>query len=133
MSRFSLLVSGLHGFLFFQPEGRVNESFILTSLFVELTDGFFFPMFLFDLDLLHKLGYNSSVLGILVFDELLDVGEAPDSVHDEKVVHNVRVISLQWSTIWTNKNFPDTIKLLEFIIIVIAFLFFAFFFSRPPR
>jgi hypothetical protein len=59
----------------------------------------------------------------LLLDELFDVSETSNSKHDEEIVHNIGVVSLQWSTIWTNKNLPDTIKFLELVIIIVSLFF----------
>jgi hypothetical protein len=65
-------------------------------------------------------------LGVLVFDLLIDVGETSDGRIDEEVVHDVRIISLHWSTVWTDDDWIDSINFLEFIVIVtIVFLFLA--------
>jgi len=55
----------------------------------------------------------------LVLDQLIDVSETSTGKHNEEVIHNIGVVSLIWSTIWTDDNCVDSVDLFEFVIIII--------------
>ena len=97
-----------------------HQVIILLDLSVEFFDDLVLPAVLFLFDLFHKLGVNSGALSVLLLDQLLDVGEASDRLHDEEVIHDVRVVSLQWNTIWPDHDWIDPINFLEFVIVIIS-------------
>lgn len=74
--------------------GRVKESLHLSlTCFVAILKKF------------SKLGFNFSV----GFDDNLDV----------EVVHDIRVVSLKWDTIWSNDYRHDTVNFLSLVIVLI--------------
>lgn len=125
MSRLRLLCSSwISRLLLLQPKRIVDVSFVLLTFFFKLTEACIFPNLLFDFDLFDELSNFSRVLSVGALDQFFDVGKASDGVHDKEVVHNVRVISLQGSSIWTNDDWINSVNFLEFIVIVAIIFFF---------
>jgi len=54
----------------------------------------------------------------------LDVCEGLASKLNKEIVHNIRIVSLQRRSIWSNTNWEDTLNLLKLIIIIIKFVLF---------